>query len=285
MEKVEYSMSKDLKTKIKEDLLKSGFPLELEISRKLEDREWNVLQNEYISEEEKDQEYEIDILGIKMFEKDINGTKFKLFPKLIIECKKAEKHPWVFFTREKQAVDKPHRLIKQVSNFGVNRPFRLPNHKFYYDFDYLGNEIDFIGLNTFSWKTKATSYCQAFRDPNKENQVYKAIRSLLRNLRIIKNKQNKSLSQGQWSEIILEIYFPIIVLDGNLFEGYLDKEELEINEIDYIPLVINSGENDLQRVLVQIVKKDYVEALIDNIKKDCETLIDGYSKINYTKAN
>ena len=82
-------MSEDLKERIKNDILKSGFPLELEISRKLEDMGWNVFQNEYISDEK--EEYEIDIIGKRMFEKNINEIKFNLFPLLIIECKKIRK--------------------------------------------------------------------------------------------------------------------------------------------------------------------------------------------------
>jgi len=278
-------MSDDFQNKIKKDLLKSGFPLELEISRKLEDKEWNVLQNEYISEENSDQEYEVDIIGLRMFEKEFDRIKFKLFSKLVIECKKSEKYPWVFFTREKQSIDKAHRLIKQVANFGVNRPFRLPQHHYYDDIDFLGEQIDYESLSVFSWEKKATSYSQAFRDPNKENQIYRTIKSLLRNLRIIKNKQNKSLSQGRWSEIILEMYFPIIVLDGDLFEGFLNEGDFTINEINYVPLVINSGENNLRRILVHVLKKDYFESLIENIHKDSEKLIEEYSKISYTKTD
>ncbi|MFH1065840.1 MAG: hypothetical protein V1734_05030, partial [Nanoarchaeota archaeon] len=211
-------MQEDLTKKIKEDILKSGFPLELEVSSKLEKKGWHIFQNEYVSEynpdKNIDQEYEIDILALKLFEKEISGFKFQFWPRIIIECKKSKNHPWVFFTREKQIFDEPSRLIKQSVNFGVNKSFRLPPHEYAYDVDFLRKKINYASLNMFSWKRKATSYCQAFRDPNKGNEIYKAIRSLLRNLKIIKNKQDASFAKRSWGFMILDIFIPLIVLDG-----------------------------------------------------------------------
>ncbi|MDD3175138.1 MAG: hypothetical protein PHU51_01525 [Candidatus Nanoarchaeia archaeon] len=276
-------VNESIEEQIRKDLLKSGFPLELNVASILEDKGWNVLQNEYISEG--DHEYEIDIIAFKIFEAEYENITFKLRTRFIIECKKSEKHPWVFFMREKQEFDTSYKLLKRISNFGINRPFRLKSNGSSEDINFLKNEIGYDDLNVFKWNNKSTSYCQAFRDPNKENQIYFAIKSLLRNLKIIQNKLNKSLYDGQWTEIFLNIDFPVIVLDGNLFECFLKKGDLKINSSSEIPFITNYGETNQEKILINILKINQLENFIEKVEQDSQKLFDKYLKVKYVDSH
>jgi hypothetical protein len=61
-------------------------------------------------------------INIKTKTEDGNFQLSSFF-NLIVECKKCEKHPWVFFMREKK-FENPSSLIKHTHNFGINRPYR-----------------------------------------------------------------------------------------------------------------------------------------------------------------
>ena len=273
-----------IEEKIKKDLIKSSFPLELEVSIILEKNGWTIFPNEYISDEVGNN-YEIDTLAIKSViskTKD-NKEEIRSFFQLIIECKKCQKHPWVFFIRERQKYDDNADLIKHAHNFGTNRPFRCSDQGPSSNLDYFKNKINYSTLNLISGTEKSTNYCQAFRDPNQDNQIYFAIRGVLRVLDILKTQSNKTYYNGRWAQIILESHIPIIVVDNNLFEGKLKKEGLEVKETKYVPLIINSGK-DLGRIIIHIVRKDYLEKFLQKTKKDMEALHEEFSKIKYIKA-
>jgi len=68
---------KRIEDKIKEDLMKSGFPLELEISKVLEDNDWRIFPNEYILEKETGNEYEVDIRALKGISTKTKDEQYK----------------------------------------------------------------------------------------------------------------------------------------------------------------------------------------------------------------
>ena len=274
-----------IEEKIKKSLIQSGFPLELETTSILEEKDWLIFPNEYIYDDDACEEHEVDVISLKTVERLTSDKKFKLQTrfKIIIECKKSEKHPWVFFMRNKQAFDKAEKMIKHCTNFGTSKPFRLPDHKYYDDLDYFASIINYNKLELFSWSEKSTNYCQAFKDPNKENQIYCAIKSIIRPLKTILRKERLDFSRGRWENPIINTYVPIIVLDGLLFQGKLLKKDLEITSAHYIPLVINSGDNGVGRILIHIVTINYLAEFLDRLNLDINKLQGEFSNIEFIK--
>jgi len=261
------------------DVLKSGFPLELEIANILEDGDWIVMPNEYIVDKNTSKNIEIDMLGIKGTKLTLHGCKrrFSSLFKLIIECKKSEKAKWVFFTREPTTFYNDE-LIKHAHNFGINKPFVI-KEAHYSDTDYFHNKIKYSVLNLMKWKKISTNYCIALEHKDKPSPIYKATTNLTKALSILKGREQLELRTGRWEYAALNTYVPIIVLDGDLFEGWIEKGKLKIKKTRRIPLVINTGDDILGRVLITVVIKAEFNKLLQNINDDMKMLHSEFAKL------
>jgi len=96
---------RELKEFLSEEIEKSGFPLEIEVSSILENQNWIVLNNQPFRDPDEEELRSVDILafhGPTVYERPEN-LPFGFSPRLIIECKKSSSHAWVFFTRPQEA--------------------------------------------------------------------------------------------------------------------------------------------------------------------------------------
>lgn len=85
----------DLK-KIEENICKSGFKLEHEISSILRDDGWTLITNKYYLDDNEESVREIDILAYKC--KFI--SKISVFTAIIISCKKSDSNNWALLSRD-----------------------------------------------------------------------------------------------------------------------------------------------------------------------------------------
>lgn len=271
---------KSCKEKVREDILKSGFPLELEVSNILESKEWVASPKEYILDRESDKEYELDIRGIKT---NTSKTKEKNYDfvssfNLYIECKKSEKHPWVFFTRKKKINELSGSIIKHIHNFGINKFFNI-SHSFFSDALYFESKVDYSKLKILSWEKVSTNYCVAFRKSSDENEIYKAIKNLFNSVKIRRLEAQNRYSGGRWANIILETFIPIVIFDGKLFEGFFSNGKLTVEECEYATLIYNTGDDRIRRLLIFIVKKEVFPNLLNNLEHDLNYLHNEFSNI------
>jgi len=83
--------------KIREYILKSGYPLEIEIGNVLRKNGWLVGNQWPYMDKAEGKIRTIDILAMRM---RLQQPPFGLL--MIVECKKSEKHEWVFHTQQKE---------------------------------------------------------------------------------------------------------------------------------------------------------------------------------------
>jgi len=87
---------------VEDELQKSGFPLEIELSSFLEGRNWSVSSSVFYLDLDWGIPKEIDLMASKTLTSDSHGNKFdpyQLRLTLILQCKKSTKCRWVFYTR------------------------------------------------------------------------------------------------------------------------------------------------------------------------------------------
>lgn len=85
---------------IKEEIEKSGFPLEIEMASILEKDGWEVLPSSYYLDKDEKKWREIDIKAYKSIDQSSDSKSiepYHLSLALIIECKMSKKYAWVFF--------------------------------------------------------------------------------------------------------------------------------------------------------------------------------------------
>jgi len=94
-----------MKDHIMDQIEKTGYPLEIEVSERL-DKDWVVFNNQPYLDEDENKTRETDIFAIH--ETDIDQLRIKPEPlifvstNMVAECKKSTTHAWVFFTRPKE---------------------------------------------------------------------------------------------------------------------------------------------------------------------------------------
>ncbi|MHC3129642.1 MAG: hypothetical protein IBV52_06155 [Candidatus Bathyarchaeota archaeon] len=148
---------------LKEEIMKTGFPLEIEISSKL-DKAWkNVVNTDSYFDKDENKLRDIDILAYD----DLASDKvFPIFLRtgLVIECKKDVNLAWVFFTRPfdysiesiaGQYVDETQLLTKNTQNIETMRKV-----------------LEKTPIHYVNIERKAVTYCTIYRK-GKQNSVKK----------------------------------------------------------------------------------------------------------------
>lgn len=83
-----------LEENLKDEISKSGFPLEIKSALTLEKLGWNTIPHVIYFNESRQCNNEIDLTAFKQIKNTDLGLAFN---ELIVECKKQQKKPWVFF--------------------------------------------------------------------------------------------------------------------------------------------------------------------------------------------
>ena len=210
---------------MKKAIIKSGFPLEISTASILKSKKYRIVQHQYYFDEEEGKIREIDMLAEKTnyFESPKKGTKMEFHNILIVECKKQdEKSPWLFF--EGDSVNKdPSTLIYTSTKEFFNKKWVAEN---------------VFPKTHYFIKKPCIYYIPPFKlDKNgntKKDYIHDTILQLLSALRttvgIYEEFQNRVVHKRMYS------YYPIIVLDGDLYSSRIDNEEtIEILPRDHIP--------------------------------------------------
>lgn len=244
----------DPKSIVKEYLAKNGYPLEMFVAKQFRLAGFEVYQSSIYIDKETGKHREIDVTAYYVqYLRDIQFS-FKIF----IECKYAT-NPWVLFSGENTGfkdfkVDSIYgsnyagsRLLNklaQIQEFNDNLPFRI-------------NQMLCYGLTE--------SHINQNNKPEDGRNTYKAVMGLLNALQFEREnvKHNKTF----------DLYIPIIVVQGKLFECFLDDNDQEqINEIDEGQLLYKSNVFPGVFPLIEIVTKDKVQNVAQKLYKDLNSI-------------
>lgn len=93
--------TRTLEEHLTEQIKKTGYPLEIETSNLLENKNFVVFNTQYYFDEEIQQGRDIDIYALPLRPDPVDDRlhPFSLSLFSAIECKKSETHAWVFYTR------------------------------------------------------------------------------------------------------------------------------------------------------------------------------------------
>jgi len=180
-----------------------GYPLEMHVARLFEQAGFDVTQSTYYIDPETDTAREIDVLA----RAGICIEETFAFLRYSIECKRAADKPWILFTRENRIID-----FEYADWYCANQT----------GWDYLihaaiDEKIDALALNYHRRERIGYGLTAAFTSG--DDACYKAVQSAVR-CAIASLKMTEDRSFGRSVEIVI----PVIILDGRLFESYLDSE-------------------------------------------------------------
>jgi hypothetical protein len=221
--------SADLVERIKQDMQRSGFPLEFHVLNVCSTKNTGRmpgLRYEFLK-----QPRELDLLAsfeeIALNRKEDANLQHTR-TELIIECKKRADKPWVFMSSPWYSFTDVLYHLNYSSEYDV-----------YFAKKELPPLLDQIARKlkgthyTDSLIPKCISYYEAFKDPNQPSDIYKAIDNVVSYILWERGRRLESLQEfGTFSEF----YFPIVVLDGKLFEATITHDKIEVNERPHIQL-------------------------------------------------
>ena len=232
---------------VKKDILKSGIPLEIEISSLLRRNGWFVVHQAAYLDKDREVVRNIDILAIRMHV--INLKKIKSLA-LVIECKKSEK-PWTFYTQPKSS-DFYVGLVTAIES--LRKLFASKQ-----DMGGLGNVQVLIEKSHFAdmnIKVGTISYVPfAQKDDFFEarEQVTKAL----------------AYFRKQWE---LHLIYPVVIFDGEIYEFDIHEKEVKIEPIEYLQFIGVEKEKTLAPCLIDVVRRTYFAEFLKLINEEFDHL-------------
>lgn len=247
----------ELEEKIKKELLKSGFPLQILCQRCLLEHDWDILEASEYYISDTDIKKGIDITGISTDKLDnVTDIDYELF----IECKKSEDNPWVFF-RENNPINT------------ILSSYICAAHEKWPDPCYAK------GLH-FEKVPSSSIYTMAFKK-NRGNQIYEAISSVLLAYHLRQDFLRKHWQSEERENIAIStiiVSFITILFDGKLYLADLEENgTLELTETG--SLIYQYKETKATRCYsysIDIVNKDYFPSYLEGLNKDRKLISDFY---------
>lgn len=248
----------------------SGYLIEQRIEPILEKYKYYVEKNDVYKDDETGKSREIDLTAINAIKL---GDDFDfLFYHLLVECEN-NKQPIVFFRS-----DSPIKFL-----FHYDIKFSGTPSKIYISKSKTEKLTDFFAFEKFHHYCKgfhSTQYCTFQKPKQKDNDwiafhsesQHDSIKSLIKCLKFFIDRDYKGYylpEKVSEEPINLNFYYPLIVLQGDLFEAFYDNKNLILeprNMIQYRQQEIKKGETETFQI--DIIKESFLEEYLKLIEKE-----------------
>lgn len=255
---------------ILDQVIRTGYPLEMEISSLLEEDDWIVFNNDfYLVEDEtgKRIDKEIDIRAMYPPRLTIDKSVKPFFPRfdLIVECKKSTEYAWVFFVR-------PLRLRGGFRYFLSGQ---------YYDFlemftkDNESLEICYkTGLHYNDFELGARTYAEVKHakktGATRTTQILSGINQLIGFIDYLHLAEKILLTSAKTHSKDIFFNFAVIVFDGELYEANMKSGKPKLVKSDHILFQVqrHSKYHGVKSFSIDIVSKKYFPDYLKIIKND-----------------
>jgi len=246
--------------KIRKYIMRSGYPLEIEIGDILRKSGWLVINQWPYLDSATKKVRTADVLAIR---KKSPSAKFALI--LLIECKKSEKNYWAFHTQKKENEFLPLLgtlldFAKKITNPSISGKLQqlLTNAS-------IGNSF---GINTRSSRLlKKLSGLHLLSKnigigvfhivPSSKDDFFEAT---MQTISAIESMESTKAT----------ITFPVIVFDGDVYEFYQHSGKLEILPTNHVQHISFNAE--LSPYLIDVVKRSYFLDFLKTIENDFQIL-------------
>jgi hypothetical protein len=258
--------------KIREHVLKTGYPSEIEIANLLRKSGWTVANQYPYADRESGKLRPIDVFAFKL---ESSPPPWSIT--LLVECKKSENHEWVFYTQEKEREFLPGiwTLTDFLRKLGetpiANRYVELMREV--RDFSLLGARYPaekrrellskIAGIHVMDRATRMAVLCKAISlsEEKVRDDFHEATQQVL------------SALQGTSESVKSSIVFPVIVFGGEMFEFYQEGNDWPILPTDHLQFTsFQKTETGMIPCLIDVVRKTYFSEYLKIIERDFSIL-------------
>jgi hypothetical protein len=258
---------------IKNEIMKTGFPLEMKILSILNSGNWFAVPSQYYFDYDLNIAREIDIqANLETYNK---ASNFEIFPSLAIECKKSETHAWVFF--ETKLKSGRFGCMGQYADFIKSQNIKSSFHTI---------RLMLSDLIYEEQKSLAMSYkeikLQKVAKGRDLNEIFEAINQVVKYVIFeigdyLDAYRNRGLSASS-----CVVFLPVIVFDGELYLANLKNSKVSLRKVkNLLFLTFYKPKYETRRVpfLIDIVNKGYFPTYLSNLEKKIDNLNRNVEKI------
>lgn len=249
---------------LREQIEKTGYPLEIEISSIL-DSKWEVVNTESYFDTDEKKMRDIDIRADKPVIQEL--MPLFLDVKLVVECKRDRDFAWVFFTRplkfdwigdiDGQYLDELQVLTKSSETTQIKDIILGKAAYHYKDMNKVA-----VCYDEFHLQGKKNSFAQ------KKKEIFEAQNQLKKYISYTNEHEMKAQYPGLYRLIM---YFPCIVFDGQMFEAIVEGTRIRLKRANHILLTTQnrtSYSNWEQGFLIDVVQKTHFGRYLRIVNRD-----------------
>ena len=250
---------------------KTGYLEELKVGNIFLKAGWNVRHSDYYLDRDEEKGREIDICASKNITfKDSLEKEILICLNLVCEVKKSIKKPWVIFSTKKSRSDN----FFEFSLYFENNMKNVLEEKITMKVDRNSS----IGSFTRIGET----YCEAFINSTQKSgsdysQIFKSLTSSAKASEYFLSMREQSYLSNILSPKSIDFFEPIVIFDGLMCEAYLnEKNELELNEINHIPILFNriSPKYDRDNYIIDVITIKELPNLLTSKEKWINTIME-----------
>jgi hypothetical protein len=254
-----------------EQVKKSGYPLEIEISNILDSKHYVVFNSQYYFDAEEGKGRDIDVYALPLDPDPVNDKilPFSLRLELTIECKKSEPYAWVFYTRPRMSMNSIYMEGQLTTTFPKLKEFSGDSSewllkaeclKLHYDrFDRIAIAYDELK------KGKADEKVGSHK-----NEIFEATNQLTKFVSYLNHSTEKRLSDlHDFKREMIMILFPIIVFDGDMFEVFFKGGEPTLWKTKHLLLSTHrycSYCKEFKSFTIDVVHRSYFEEFTELLR-------------------
>jgi len=250
----------ELKSKIIDWLQKQGYPLEMSVARKFRTLGFNTIQSDYYKDIDTEVSREIDVTAY--IQNEIDGVLIRT--EFFVECKSAIDKPWIILTSSDiQLADRARIVQRAASKLG--QAF----------LESVSEREDILKLPIFLIPNRAGyGLIQAFSDH--VDIPYGAIMGAIKAAVAEVKEMDKFPAI---SRRICLVSFPVVIIDGLLYECYLNKDgEVIIKEAEIGTLLWRNPIVGMPHSIVNIVPMGYLDTFLKGAVKTARMLTEDCSR-------
>jgi hypothetical protein len=261
---------------MREAIQQSGYLLEQRVEPIIDKSGYYVETNPVFYDQETNKSREIDIRALAAIEIYRKETGF-IFPMLLCECEN-NSQPVVFFTKKSPV---SYGYCEDLRVSGIPAQF--------WDKDGFISLAEFTGMDKFQHYCEgeiATQYCNfqlkkkdrsswiASHNEEQHDTLNKLIKAV--DYAVDEDFKNWALPEkGEEERVNIQIYYPVLILQGDLYSAYLKNNRLILRKAKHVQFrkeLYSTQKNEIETYQIDVIVENYLPRYLEMIESEVEKI-------------
>lgn len=242
---------------VKNWLVETGYPLEMEVANVFRHRGLHVFQSDFYADPQTNEYREIDVVAFMSHKIGHSGNRAEF--RILCECKTSRDKPWLFFV---DGAATPNERLLSFSRAGNRYGHRLLGR--------VGNALVGSQPPLFAFdRTPAYGVTVAFRKskPNDLDASYSALMQAANAVRARASESEATCEEVPPEQADAEVFIPVVVVDGDLFDVSLGQDWTpRLTAVERQVVLWRNPIGGRFFTIIHVVRKDRVGAFVSDLK-------------------